>query len=184
MSDTQLQDYAIIPSVQLQTLQSELDRFRNESKTDCTLPVEETSINIRPEDISGEKTENVEQKKMEVVEPEKEKCEPEITETPHIFAKPITNTTTKKTLKAEKSPQVKNLNKHCRSKQLKEELTHTGTSLPKNIDALISASVGRSKKKLANESEFYQLILDKNLTSLVTNPYKFVQYIKPSMFKI
>ena len=78
----------------------------------------------------------------------------------------------------------KNLNKECRTQQLKEKLKDTNYTTPDNIESILAGAHGRSKKPLPNEEEFYNTIISNNLISLIRNPHKFKKYIRPSFYKV
>lgn len=92
----------------------------------------------------------------------------------------------KEELEASSSKLVKgrNYNRLCKARQLKEKLDDFSYAAPANIDSLLTAAVGTSKKPLPNEEEFYKAIVSHNLISLVRNPNKFKKYISPTFFKI
>ena len=83
-----------------------------------------------------------------------------------------------------KTEKGRNINKQILARQLKHKLEETSYSLPSNTHQLLKSALGGSKKVLANEKSFYEAIISNNLVSLVSNPHKFKQYIRPTFFKI
>ncbi len=92
----------------------------------------------------------------------------------------------KEELEASSSKLVKgrNYNRLCQARQLKEQLDDVNYAAPDNVDSLLTAAVGTSKKPIPNEEEFYKAIVSHNLISLIRNPNKFKKYIRPTFFKI
>ena len=56
--------------------------------------------------------------------------------------------------------------------------------LPENIDAILAAALGSSKKVLPNKEMFYKAIMSNNLVDLIKNSNKFGKYLKLSFYKI
>ena len=56
--------------------------------------------------------------------------------------------------------------------------------LPENIDAILAAALGLSKKVLPNKEMFYKAIMSNNLVDLIKNSNKFGKYLKLSFYKI
>ena len=58
------------------------------------------------------------------------------------------------------------------------KLKDTNDATPDNIESILAGALGRSKKPLPNEEEFYNTIISNNLISLIRNPHKFKKYIE------
>ena len=52
-----------------------------------------------------------------------------------------------------------------------------------NIEALIRSALGKSKRVLENEEEFYQFLSAHGLVHLIKNPFKIKRYV-PSWFRV
>ena len=187
MSEDAIQDFVFIPQSQLQTLQTELDRLRN-ADNEPKEGKEAQGVTNLDQNLKEQHFEQSEENGAQQFEEATEKEDDNMSKESMAETATVPEVPEVAEIKIAKSNRNlvkgKNLNRQCHSRRLKAQLRDTGVELPKNTNALVNAAVGQTKKPLSNEPEFYQIILDHNLIDLVTNPHKFVAYIKPSLFKI
>ena len=191
MSNDELVDYAILPHSRIQhyekTIEEQLSKISQQEAEIKSLQ-EPASKDNADEDNRADNHD----KKEETPIPQTETVVPTEAEKPDNEVDPkqeIDNLKegTKKNegpLLVEKIPKGKNINKECLARQLKHKLKEASYSLPQNVDFLLKSATGGSKKVIPNEKHFYDAIISNNLVSLVSNPHKFNQYIRPTFFKI
>ena len=179
MSQDGLIDFAILPHSRVQNYENKIEEL-SKKVTDLEGALEgskdDSESKIEPE--SPTPTEEPVTQNPIVEPPVENAANNDEKDTPSVDVKESLAPTDSKIIKG------KNLNKECRTQQLKEKLKDTNYVTPDNIESILAGALGRSKKPLPNEEEFYNTIISNNLISLIRNPHKFKKYIRPSFYKI
>ena len=188
MTDTdELIDFSILPASRVQNYEqkieeqyskienlnkkvTDLESILEKSKTDAESKSELENLSNAEESISSEPS-------VKEVSGSIEKTEADKVSPPSVVKETVEPSNCK-IIKG------KNLNKECRTCQLREKLNDSDFPMPENIDEILAAALGSSKKVLPNEEMFYKAIMSNNLVDLIKNSHKFEKYIKPSFYKI
>ena len=191
MSESDLIDFAILPQSKLNDYEntitkqsSEITRLESLLQSSKEVPKEDnmnnTPNNTEKDKISDTKLDQT----ASVTEVEKENEKHNPSQEDSTIEPTIKTVENSENTKSNKVQLGKNFNKTCLARQLGHRLSETGFSMPENIEKLLKAAVGTSKKILPNEKEFYEALRDHNLVSMVNNEHKFKTYLRGSFFEI